>query len=135
MVRVAHHLIEMQDSFEEIYKILKPGGYFILEFANSAHFKSRVRNFVKFRSVPLGPMQVNVHEKEVTFVNHHPTTVKKLLRQEGFVILSELSVSNFRSPILKRLFSVETLLLWERMTQKFFVPIHFGPSIFILAKR
>jgi SAM-dependent methyltransferase len=135
MVRVAHHLTNLQDSFEEIYKILKPGGYFIVEFANSTHFKSRLRNFVKFRSVPLEPIQVNLNEKEVTFVNHHPTTVKKMLRQEGFVIVNELSVSNFRSPVLKKLFSVEILLLWERITQKLLAHIHSGPSVFVLARR
>ena len=135
MVRVAHHLATVQDSFEEIYKILKPGGYFILEFANSVHFKSRLRNFIQFRTVPLTPIQVNIHEKKVPFVNHHPAAVKKMLQEEGFVILNELSVSNFRSPVLKKLFSIETLLTWERMTQKIIAPMHYGPSIFILAKR
>ena len=135
MVRVAHHLPDVQESFEEIYRILKPGGYVILEFANSAHLKSRLRNFMKFRSVPLESVQVNKKEKEITFLNHHPTTIKKMLHQTGFIIVSELSVSNFRSIILKKVFSVQTLLRFEQATQRLFAPMHSGPSVFVLARR
>lgn len=135
MVRVAHHLSDLHDAIGEAYTILKPGGYFLLEFANSTHFKSRVLHYMTLRTIPVEPLHVNADEKEIPFVNHHPAFVKKLLRREGFIILQELSVSNFRSPLIKKLFSVPTLLRWEESVQKLLAFMHFGPSVFILAKR
>ena len=135
MLRVAHHLPDLQDGIDEMYRILKPGGFLILEFANSNHFKSRLRHYFRLGSVPLTPIQVNAQEMDIPFVNHHPSTVKKALQREGFVILKTLSVSNFRSTFLKKVLPVRTLLAWEGMSQRLLALIHFGPSIFILARR
>jgi ubiquinone/menaquinone biosynthesis C-methylase UbiE len=135
MVRVAHHLPNLQDAIDEMYKILKPGGLLILEFANSNHFKSRLRHYFRLRSVPLTPIQVNAQEIDIPFVNHHPTAIKDMLREDGFAILKTLSVSNFRSPLLKKIFKVSTLLGMERFLQWPLATLNFGPSIFVLAKR
>jgi ubiquinone/menaquinone biosynthesis C-methylase UbiE len=136
MVRVAHHLPDLQDSLHEIYRILKPGGFLVLEFANSNNFKSRLRHYFKLRSVPGGPIQVNEStETEVPFLNHHPATVKKMLQQNGFIIRKTLSVSNFRSPMLKKILALSTLLTIEQFLQGLLAKIAFGPSLFILVQR
>jgi SAM-dependent methyltransferase len=135
MVRVAHHLPNLEDTIAEIYKILKPGGLLVLEFANANHFKSRLRHYARLRAVPRESVKVNAQEIEIPFVNHHPAAVKKLLQVEGFTVLKQLSVSNYRSSFLKKLLPISTLLAWERVTQRPLAYMHFGPSVFILAKR
>jgi SAM-dependent methyltransferase len=135
MIRVAHHLPDLQNSLNEIHQILKPEGLLILEFANSYNFKSRLRHYLRLRSVPLEPVHVNAQEIEIPFVNHHPDSVKKMLKQDGFSIEKTLSVSNFRSPTLKKLLSLSTLLTLEGFLQWPLGKLYFGPSIFILAKR
>ncbi|MDE1924902.1 MAG: class I SAM-dependent methyltransferase [Patescibacteria group bacterium] len=135
MIRVAHHVPNLEDSLHEAYRILKPGGHLILEFANSANFKSRLRHFLRFRSVPLLPTPVSVREVNIPFVNHHPASVMGMIRQEGFTIQKTLSASNFRSPLLKKIFKVGTLLGMERFLQRPLSTLRFGPSIFILARR
>ena len=46
VVRVIHHLPDPTEEFAEISRILKPGGYLFIEFANYANFKNRVEHVV-----------------------------------------------------------------------------------------
>ncbi len=136
MVRVMHHLPQPKESIAEVRRILKPGGYLVLEFANSLHAKSRLKRAVRFERVPLTPVRVNDSgDVSVPFVNHHPRTVYNALTHHGFVIERMLSVSNIRSPLLKKFLSPSLLALLERIMQRPLARIHFGPSIFVLARR
>jgi len=56
MIRVMHHLPDPNTEFSEISRILKPGGYFLLEVANYANFKNRVRHAVKRERLPTKPV-------------------------------------------------------------------------------
>jgi ubiquinone/menaquinone biosynthesis C-methylase UbiE len=47
VVRVLHHLPDPAPELNEIARVLKPGGTFILEFANDAHFLNRLRYGVR----------------------------------------------------------------------------------------
>jgi ubiquinone/menaquinone biosynthesis C-methylase UbiE len=133
MVRVAHHILNPKPSFHELWRILKPKGLLILEFANSTNFKARARN--GFRPTLLSTIDIGSTKENVPFVNHHPATIKRILREEGFIIIEELSVSNLRSLLLKKIFSTKTLLAIERYVQDPFSKIYFGPSIFVLAQK
>jgi SAM-dependent methyltransferase len=136
MVRVMHHLPRPENSISEIWRIIKPGGLLVLEFANSVNFKSRVRHFLNFQSIPLTPIDVGVSiDGKVPFVNHNPKTVMLLLQREGFVELDQLSVSNFRSLFLKKLLPTRILLVLEQLLRRPLSLVRFGPSIFIMAKR
>jgi SAM-dependent methyltransferase len=58
VVRVLHHLPDPEPEFREIARVLKPGGTFILEFANDAHFLNRLRYGVRGKSVPKTPVDI-----------------------------------------------------------------------------
>lgn len=133
MVRVTHHLLHPKPSFHEVGRILKPKGLFLLEFANSTNFKARARN--KFDPMLLSSVDMGSTDIKVPFVNHHPASIKKMLREEGFVIKRELSVSNLRSPAVKRAVPVTMLLGLENLSQTLLAKLYFGPSIFILAQK
>jgi ubiquinone/menaquinone biosynthesis C-methylase UbiE len=139
LVRVMHHLPDPTPTLAEAYRILKPGGFLILEFANSHHFKARLKSLLTGKPLPTTPLERrskrNIQMHTIDFVNHHPQTILNTLTNQRFNILSILSVSNLRSSFLKKLIPLPLLLILESSIQRLASYIYFGPSIFILAQK
>lgn len=139
IVRVMHHLPDPTAVFAEVHRILKPNGLFLMEFANSHHLKARIQSIITGQPILPIPIEkrslINIKRRTIPFVNHSPSTISKLLHKSGFEIISQLSVSNFRSPIIKRLIPQSLLLFLEKHLQLRLGRFHFGPSIFLLAKK
>lgn len=142
LIRVTHHLKDLSPSFMEISRILKPNGYLVLEVANKVHFLSRLKAWLKldFRFTgDWSPVEkrspLSIRQGKITFVNHHPKKVTVDLEKAGFRVDKILSVSNFRSPFFKRFIPQKMLLQMERVIQKPFSQLFFGPSIFFLAQK
>lgn len=136
-IRTFHHLKEPNEVIAEFNRILKPGGFLILEFANKIHIKSVIKAILERRlSYLLSHVPEDIsHDEGVPFFNYHPTHVKSLLFANGFKIVKGLSVSNFRNPIFKRLIPLPLLLLFSSIFQLPAYYLSFGPSIFILAQK
>lgn len=132
MIRVMHHLPDTGSTFVELDRIIRPGGLLILEFANSLNLKARIVSWLTGKAILPIPLdrrrQANVRRKSIPFVNHHPISVIKVLKNHGFEIMQILSVSNFRGMPIKP-------LGLEKMLQTVLGRLFFGPSIFILAKK
>lgn len=139
VVRVLHHLPDPGAEFNEIARILKPGGTFILEFANDAHFLNRLRYGIRGKKIPRKPVDIRSEENkkagEIPFVNHHPKTVTRMLKDAGFEIEAVLSGSNLRSPALKRAVGKKPLLALEKILQPVLAPLYFGPSVWLRLKK
>ncbi len=141
MVRVLHHLENPDEAFQIINKILKANGYLILEFANKQHFKARVFEFLKGNfTFPLDifPKEVTTlkrKNKTLPFLNYHPDIIAAKLEENGFEIVEKRSVSNIRSPFLKKLLGTNLLIAISKLLQGPLSYINFGPSIFLLAKK
>lgn len=132
MVRVTHHLKYMKKAMAELYRVLKPGGVAIIEVANKRTLPKMIR-FVTRRS------KVNPFDKKVAnykdiskdgFYNYHPKYVEEIFEKVGFKTEKVLSVSNFRSKRLKKLFGTEKLVRMENGAQQILAPIRFAPSIY-----
>ena len=132
MVRATHHFKDIDKVIAELYRVLSPGGTAVIEVANK-------KTVVKMARYVLGKRDVNpfsldtVTLKDVSkhgFYNYHPKFIEKLFREAGFKIEKVLSVSNFRSPGLKRVFKPKFLLALEKPTQYTMSPFRFGPSIY-----
>lgn len=136
VVRVLHHLPDPMPEFSEIARVLKPGGVFLLEFANNAHMLNRLRYGMKGRPIPREPVDIRTGEHrtedEIPFVNHHPATVIRQLERAGFKIDRSLSGSNLRSPRLKKIVPQKLLLSLENVMQPTLAKAYFGPSIWLL---
>lgn len=139
VVRVIHHLPDPMPEFKEIARVLKPGGTFLLEFANDAHFLNRVRYAAHGKRVPKTPVDISSDSSkkagEISFVNHHPKTVIKMLKEAGFEVETALSGSNLRSPRLKKVLGKNVLLGLEKVLQPVLAPIYFGPSVWLKLKK
>lgn len=142
LVRVLHHIKDPEKIIKNARRSLKKNGYLILEFANKCHFKARMNEFLKGNlTFPIDISTKDIRTKKfkskktLPFSNYHPEKIVEILKQKGFEIIETRSVSNIRSPILKTIFSSNTLLQIEKKLQKPLSSLHFGPSIFILAKK
>jgi ubiquinone/menaquinone biosynthesis C-methylase UbiE len=136
IVRTLHHCPNLKLAFKEVNRILKPGGFLILEFANKAHFKNIFRSFSHLKLDCFENQPKNItKKKQVPFYNFHPSYIKKTLGHNGFTIKRQLSVSNFRNSFLKKLLPLSFLLKFESWLQKPLSKIYFGPSIFLLTQK
>jgi ubiquinone/menaquinone biosynthesis C-methylase UbiE len=142
LIRVIHHLEKPADAFREVFRILKPGGFLVLEFANKIHFLARVRAIIggDFSFVGnLLPQEQrsteSIRKGKINFSSHHPQKIEKDLLEAGFAITSSLSVSNLRFSLFKRTIPSSPLLFLENILQNPLAKFYFGPSIFILAKK
>jgi ubiquinone/menaquinone biosynthesis C-methylase UbiE len=139
MIRVMHHLPDPSAEFKEIARVLKPQGYAIIEVANYAHMRNRIKHMAKLKSLPKDPVDIrsakNKREEEIPFVNHNPKTVKAQLSSAGLKVVKVLSVSNLRSVRLKQMLSPEMMLNLEKLMQRPLSGVYFGPSIFFLVKK
>lgn len=142
MIRVIHHIEDIDFAISTIGRLLKNRGYVILEFPNKRNLKRTLREvFLGNITYPLDIFPTDLRSKRslkrkmLPFLNYHPDKVKDLLDEYEFDTIETRSVSNMRSSFLKRLFSTDTLLYIERFFQKPLSLLYFGPSIFVLARK
>jgi ubiquinone/menaquinone biosynthesis C-methylase UbiE len=145
MIRVLHHIENQKGLFEEIDRVTKKGGFFILEYANKIHLKARLKWLIKgkfhnFSTSPYQqPSQGNfegaTEGEDAIFLNYHPRFIKKLLEKNGFKVLKSTNCSFFRIGILKRFVPIAILMFFEKLSQTFFSWKNIAPSIIVKAKK
>ena len=139
VIRVMHHLPDPSVELKELNRILTDDGYLILEMANYSHIRNRIKHFVTNKTLPSEPVDIrsekNRRDDEIPFVNHNPKTVINQLAHAGFKVEQVLSVSNLRSPLLKKIIPKVVMISAEKLIQQPLAKIYFGPSIFFLAKK
>ena len=139
MIRVMHHLPDPSAEFNEIHRIMRNDGWFILEVANFSHGRNRLKYALKGKRMPQAPVDIrskeNKNEDEIAFVNHNPNTVIKQLAHAGFKVERILSVSNLRSTKLKKFLPINAMLAVEKVLQPALAKTYFGPSVFLLVRK
>lgn len=132
MVRVTHHLEHLDKALAELYRVLKPGGVAVIEVANKRTLPKMVRfAFGKSKVNPFDKTVANYKEISAGgFFNYHPKYVEEIFSKTGFKIERVLSVSNFRSRGLKKIFGTKNLVKMENGAQQMLAPIRFAPSIY-----
>ena len=132
MIRATHHFKHMDKVMKELHRILKPGGVLVIEVANKKTLPKMFRYWFKKSTInPFDQKPSNLTDVDKDgFFNYHPKWIESLFIKTGFEIKEILSVSNFRSAKLKKLFGAKTLIKFEKLAQKPLAKIRFAPSIY-----
>ncbi len=139
MIRVMHHLPDPTTEFNELARVLSDDGILILEMANLAHGRNRLKYLMKRKKLPTKPIDIrspqNQKDDEIPFVNHNPKTVVKQLAHAGLKVERVLSVSNLRSRALKKVIPHTVMVRIESFLQRPLARTHFGPSVFFMIRK
>jgi ubiquinone/menaquinone biosynthesis C-methylase UbiE len=131
MIRVMHHLVEPLAALKEIKSTLADGGAFILEFANKQNLKSILRYALRRQTwSPFSPEAVEFVKLNFDF---HPATMRQWIREAGFEIQAQRSVSHYRIGALKKIVPPALLAALDGAVQPTGEWIQFAPSVFIKA--
>jgi SAM-dependent methyltransferase len=128
-VRVLHHVADVPAALQEIAGVLRPGGVYLLEYANKRNAKAIARYLLR-RQVwsPFGAEPYEFAELNFDF---HPAWMAGQLARAGFRVEDGLAVSHFRHPFFKRLASPDSLAAADGAIQRVGATWKVAPSIFL----
>ncbi len=115
MIRVLHHIAEPPAALEQIRRVLQTGGIFILEFASKQNLKAIFRFLLRRQN--WNPFTPEAVEFVPLNFNFHPKTVRDWLRNAGFDLQRQLTVSHFRMGALKRIMPTKWLVAMDSAAQ------------------
>jgi ubiquinone/menaquinone biosynthesis C-methylase UbiE len=131
MIRTLHHMADAPAALAQVRDVLCAGATFILEYANKRNLKAIGRWLLRRQEWnPFLPQPVEFAPLNFDF---HPATVRLWLRQTGFRIGTQLTVSHFRLPFLKQHLPAALLASLDAALQWTGVLFQFTPSVFLRA--
>ncbi len=102
-IRVMHHLVELPKFFEELDRVLVPGGVAIIEAANKNHIKNWFKclfkaDFSDWRKdwIDLGKSGLQDDDKFLLIRDHKPAYMRKVIRGSGLKLKRQYSISWLR---------------------------------------
>ncbi|MCB8968035.1 MAG: class I SAM-dependent methyltransferase [Ardenticatenaceae bacterium] len=129
-IRTLHHAADVPALFAQLARIARPGGQYVLEFANKQNLKAMVRYGLRRQSwSPFTPEPVEFVELNFDF---HPRWIRQQLQQARFSPGRTLTVSYFRVGALKRLLPTGLLVGLDSVVQYSSWLGQFSPSVFVL---
>jgi ubiquinone/menaquinone biosynthesis C-methylase UbiE len=132
MVRVIHHAPDVPRVLNGISEIIAPDGTFVLEFANKRNLKAIGRWLLKRQL--WSPFDLAPYEFAELNYDYHPHWVQTQLRQTGFVIQRQRSVSHFRLGVLKRHVRTQWLAKLDGLVQPTGRWWQLAPSVFVASR-
>ncbi len=127
MVRVIHHMSNVEAALAQVRRVLVPSGVFILEHANKRNLKAMVRHALKKQSwSPYDMTPVEFVELNFDF---HPEFIRRELQRAGFDIQERLPVSLFRMEQVKEVVPLDILTKLDGLFQS--SGLLYTPSIFV----
>ncbi len=129
MVRVLHHLSDAPGAMRSIRQIIRPGGTFVLEYANKRNLKAILRYLLRRQTV--SPFGHEPWEFAPLHFDFHPAHVEQSLVGAGFRIERQLAVSHFRIGWLKRHVPARILAAADRWLQQPLAGLKCTPSMFV----
>lgn len=144
-VRVMHHLKDTELLFNELYRVLSPGGVSVIEFANKNHILAIFRNIFRLKKYLNKDLLKVGHKAEQSqgmeegqesiMYNFSLNHVKNIALQLGFDVKGVYSCSFLRSRLLKKIFPTKFLLALEKILLSTINFLHVTPSLFIIFRK
>jgi ubiquinone/menaquinone biosynthesis C-methylase UbiE len=133
MIRVLHHMADAPKALEQVKNVMRPGGTFILEFANKSNLKAILRYW--FGRQKWSPFTLEPVEFAKLNFDFHPRAIRKWLDELGFTIEKTLTLSHFRVGWLKRMVPTAILVFLDSLLQWTGAWFQLTPSVFVKARR
>jgi len=130
-VRVLHHLEDVPAALRGIAAVLRPGGTYVLEYANKRNLKAVARYLLRQQS--WSPFTPEPYEFVRLNFDFHPDWMVQELRRAGFGVDAGKAVSHFRYPFIKRVIPTRTLAAADGAIQDVGAAWKLSPSIFLRA--
>jgi ubiquinone/menaquinone biosynthesis C-methylase UbiE/uncharacterized protein YbaR (Trm112 family) len=128
MIRVLHHMADAPLALRQVRQCLQPGAVFILEYANKQNLKAILR--YALRRQPWNPFDRQPVEFAELNFNFHPAAVRLWLKQSGFMLERQITVSHFRIGLFKRLIPLHLLVWMDSLAQLTGNWWQLSPSVF-----
>ncbi len=129
MVRVMHHLVDVPAALQELYRVVRGGGVAVVEHASKRHLKAILRWALRRQS--WSPFSPEPEEFVALNFDFHPEWVRRQFAAVGFEITDIRTVSHFRIPLLKKVFSANFLAALDGAAQHTGRWWQFTPSVFL----
>jgi SAM-dependent methyltransferase/predicted RNA-binding Zn-ribbon protein involved in translation (DUF1610 family) len=131
MVRVMHHLADVQAGVQQLARTLHAGSTAVIEFANKRNLKALARWAARRQHwSPLDPQPVEFVPLNFDF---HPEWMMERFAQAGLSVRRRLGVSHFRTGALKRRISPDLLAQADRALFGIGGRFPLAPSVFVQA--
>lgn len=115
MIRTLHHMADAPQAIRQVHQVVRPGGVFILEYANKQNLKAIVRYLLgRQKWSPFSPEPVEFAALNFDF---HPRAVRTWLQEAGFTVERQLTVSHFRMGALKQHLPTGLLVYLDSLAQ------------------
>jgi SAM-dependent methyltransferase len=128
-VRVLHHLSDVPAVLRAIAGTLRPGGAYVLEYANKRNLKAILRYLLRRQS--WSPFNVEPYEFVELNYDFHPSWMAHQMAAAGFAVDAGRAVSHFRHPLLKRTVPPATLAAADALVQTPSAAWKLSPSVFL----
>lgn len=128
-VRVLHHVEDVPVALRGIANVLRPGGTYVLEYANKRNLKAVARYLLRRQS--WSPFASEPYEFVRLNFDFHPTWMVRELNRAGFAVDSGKAVSHFRYPLAKRIVPPRLLAAADGLFQDVGAVWKLSPSIFL----
>lgn len=128
-IRTLHHAADVPTLFQELARIARPNGRYILEFANKQNLKAILRYGVRrqawspFTSEPIEFVPLNF--------DFHPQWIRQQLTAVGFTPRTMRTVSHFRFGGIKKTVPTKWLVALDVQAQKTGNWWQLAPSVFV----
>lgn len=128
-VRTIHHAADVPALFNQLARIARPDGQYILEFASKRHLKAIARYWMHRQAwSPFSPEPVEFVELNFDF---HPRWMREQLGLSGFKPGRMLTVSHYRAPFFKKVLPTDLLVALDRAAQLSGNWWQLTPSVFV----
>jgi SAM-dependent methyltransferase len=132
MIRTLHHLADPLLALKEIHRVLEPGSFFLLEYANKLNLKSIGRFLLGRQS--WNPFSLDPVEYLPLNFDFHPLRIRIWLESGGFSTLRQATVSHFRIGWVKRMVPAPLLARLDYLLGYTGGLWQLSPSVFLLAR-
>ncbi len=131
-IRTIHHAADVPALFAQLSRVARPGGTYILEFANKKNLKAIARYWARRQKwSPFQPEPVEFVELNFDF---HPQWIREQLQAAGFAPGRTLTVSHYRFDPLKKAVPVNLLVSLDALAQLTGNWWQLSPSVFVQSR-